>query len=106
MNQLREKCKLDADSMLLDLSDHSKWKLILPESACPSKERIIEQLKVNKLEDINEWLIDNEAIDLVMISEQPIQFMKDRAEILENVRSGKIPKGILKKWPLYILISS
>jgi len=33
-----------------------------------------------------------------------VQYMEDRDQILEKVRRGALPKGILKKWPLYVII--
>jgi len=42
-------------------------------------------------------------IILKKLSENPVDFLATRSEILEKVRNGKNPKGILKKWPLYII---
>ena len=33
-----------------------------------------------------------------------VQYMEDREQILEKVRKGALPKGILKKWPLYVVL--
>ena len=47
--------------------------------------------------------INNDQIKIEIINDNPIDFLATRSSILENVRNGKIPKGILKKWPLYYI---
>ena len=42
-------------------------------------------------------------MEIQLIEEKPVDFLKNRTEILDKVRSGKYPKGILKKWPLYVI---
>jgi hypothetical protein len=37
--------------------------------------------------------------------EEPVDYLRTREEILKKVRSGNTPKGILKKWPLYLAVS-
>ncbi len=49
-------------------------------------------------------LLNNNSLELEVINEKPIDFVLSRDLVLKNVGSGKVPKGILKKWPLYIII--
>ena len=59
-------------------------------SKCPKEQEIYKIIKDNYLE-------------LKLIDEPPVNFVKKRSEMLSKVRNGQIPKGILKKWPLYIV---
>lgn len=42
-------------------------------------------------------------INFRAIPEKIIEFKNPRSELLEKVRNGSVPKGILKKWPFYVL---
>ncbi|MFX0074582.1 MAG: hypothetical protein ACFE96_04025 [Candidatus Hermodarchaeota archaeon] len=46
---------------------------------------------------------DKNPIDLEFISDKPVDFVENRTVMTDKVRAGKITKGILKKWPLYVL---
>ncbi|MFX0010852.1 MAG: hypothetical protein ACFE9R_11085 [Candidatus Hermodarchaeota archaeon] len=46
---------------------------------------------------------DTTQIDLEIISDKPVDFIKDRSVMANKVRTGKIAKGVLKKWPLYVI---
>ena len=47
--------------------------------------------------------LENNLIEVQLIKDNPINFLATRSEMLNKVRSGKNPKGILKKWPLYVI---
>ncbi len=55
------------------------------------------------IECIRDKFKDNLPIKLEFISEKPVTFIEDRSVMTKKVRTGKIPKGILKKWPLYVI---
>jgi hypothetical protein len=59
-------------------------------------------LKCTKDEKFKKALSD-QRIDIQLIDENPVDFLATRSKILDNVRKGKNPKGILKKWPLYVI---
>jgi hypothetical protein len=42
--------------------------------------------------------------EIHMINESPISYLFPRSEMLRKVRNGEITKGILKRWPLYVVI--
>ena len=46
---------------------------------------------------------DSTPIDLEFISDKPVDFIKDRLVMTNRVRIGKTAKGVLKKWPLYVI---
>ncbi|MFW9874342.1 MAG: hypothetical protein ACFFG0_14650 [Candidatus Thorarchaeota archaeon] len=109
LNYLKEKCHFLCDSFLLIRSsqkDRIQWKLILPTSK--NKNCITEDQIRGIILDFQESEELNQAkfiqkINIHIIEEQPINFLSTREDILAQVRSGKVPKGILKKWPLYIV---
>jgi hypothetical protein len=106
---LSENCKDDIDNILLVKNgDNLKsLRIIIPYSnngPCSDSEKyskIVENC--SKPRDLINS-IKNGKIELKIIDEQPVQFLKNRTEVLSKVREGQIPKGILKKWPLYIII--
>ncbi|MFW9941721.1 MAG: hypothetical protein ACFFFT_11830 [Candidatus Thorarchaeota archaeon] len=109
LNQLKETCQFSYDSLLLIKSyenDVIKWSLVLPSSKnenCITENQMKNiLLKHQKSEDLKR-AINEEKINIQIIEEQPVNFLSTRAEILAQVRKGKVPKGILKKWPLYVV---
>ena len=105
LDLLRDKCQMMSDAILLDLTEKSLWKLIIQKNNCQEGD-IQRLLLLKKNGDITDWITNNDAIELSTLDDQPIQFMKNREEILIKVRSGELPKGILKKWPLYVALPS
>ncbi|MFX0083971.1 MAG: hypothetical protein ACFE94_19670, partial [Candidatus Hodarchaeota archaeon] len=106
---LKEKCQFLNDSLLLIKSDENeipKWRLILPSSKnkkCMTEDQIREILiRYQKAGDLKQEIL-NQKIDIQIIEEQPVNFLSSREDILTQVRGGNIPKGILKKWPLYVV---
>ena len=103
---LKEQCDYSTDSMLLvsQNDEDIKYKLFLPcTPSCKTEETI--KAKVTKYESIKEFhpLFKDSTIKIELIDDQPVNFLESRAIKLQKVRSGEIPKGILKKWPLYVL---
>jgi len=106
---LKEKCQYLNDSLLLIKSNENdiiKWRLILPSSKnkdCITEDQVRELLlKYQKAGELSRAIL-NKKINIQIIEEQPVNFLSTREEILTQVRNGKVPKGILKKWPLYIV---
>ena len=109
LNCLEQSCDIRIDTMLLvkDGGKEHQFKLILPifsKSPCSESEKYLKFITncPNPKDLIT--AIKNRYIDLEFIDEQPVEFFKNRSKMLSKVREGKIPKGILKKWPLYIVI--
>jgi len=109
MNCLKIGCKLDIDSLLLiePKEDINKdWKLVLNSNStgdCSNLQNYKEiLLNCVKDEDFR-IIISNDRMEIQLIEENPVDFLRTRPEILDKVRSGKNPKGILKKWPLYVI---
>jgi len=109
LNYLKEKCQISSDSLLLIKSkekDIISWRLILPSSIntkCLTEDQLRNLiLKYLNKGELRQAFLDRK-IDIRIIDDQPINFLAAREDILTQVRNGKVPKGILKKWPLYIV---
>ncbi|MBY9014989.1 MAG: hypothetical protein KGD68_04785 [Candidatus Lokiarchaeota archaeon] len=87
------------DSFLL-LINNSNRKLLVPLS-----NKITSSCKDKVEECIRDKFEGNYPIKLEFVDTNPVSFIKERSVMINNVRSGKIPKGILKKWPLYVISS-
>jgi len=106
---LEIECKLDIDSLLLIESEKNaskSWKIFLNsnyEIKYANQENYKEKLlKCVRNDDFRKIILDN-RIKIQLIDENPVDFLKTRSEILEKVRNGNNPKGILKKWSLYVI---
>ncbi|MFX0049091.1 MAG: hypothetical protein ACFE8G_13145, partial [Candidatus Hermodarchaeota archaeon] len=102
-------CKSDYDSLLLIESEediNKTWKLVLNSDStgdCSNLE-ICKQTLLNCIKDKDfRDILTNGEMEIQLIEENPVDFLKTRPEVLDKVRSGKNPKGILKKWPLYVI---
>ncbi|MFX0000653.1 MAG: hypothetical protein ACFE9Q_09865 [Candidatus Hodarchaeota archaeon] len=109
LNCLKEKCALDLDSLLLiinkeSVNNYSKLFLYSNNGKdCSNLENYSKNLIMCiKNEDFKESILKSE-IKLQLIKTSPVDFLATRSDMLEKVRSGKNPKGVLKKWPLYVL---
>lgn len=101
---------INLDSLLLIKSNkdgHSHWILYLEQNP---KMEIIGRSKINKIildcsDDLSvEDALKGGYLEIRMIHESPISYFYPRSEMLRKVRNGELPKGILKKWPLYVVI--
>ena len=106
---LNIQCELKADSLLLIKSQENviHWHFILPSSLerkCGSNRDIYELLLDCPIENGFKNAIKDNIIEIKIIDEIPVGFISSREKILTKVRKGSIPKGILKKWPLYVVI--
>ncbi|MBD3212820.1 MAG: hypothetical protein GF311_09450 [Candidatus Lokiarchaeota archaeon] len=106
-NCINKHCSLDGDSMVLveSLKESPQWKFIIPTSEvkCVSKNKI-ENIIYNcpdepELKDN----LRNGNISIKLFDKNVIGFLEPRSKVLEKVRKGLYPKGILKKWPLYVI---
>ncbi len=102
-------CKIQTDSLLLvGVQDNQvPWELFLPaneEIKCINNEEILKTIKTCPYEEQIENAIQNNYLNITMIDEQPVDFKATRLGILKKVQKGIIPKGILKKWALYVVL--
>jgi hypothetical protein len=101
---LNEKLKSNIDSMVFLISSNeedSQKRFIIPVDCEQFKEDIFfECLSSNSL--IRE--IKSNKVSIKLDSNKIVQYLEDREEVLEKVRKGTLAKGILKKWPLYVIL--
>jgi len=109
LNCLKDKCVLDIDSLLLLIykeSVNNSLKLFLYSNDRKNCSNLKNYSKILlnciRNEKFKEAILNNE-IEIELIKNNPIDFLATRSEMLQKVRSGKNPKGVLKKWPLYVL---
>ncbi|MFX1445409.1 MAG: hypothetical protein ACFFHV_18485 [Promethearchaeota archaeon] len=106
---LNNGCNIQADSLLLLGFENNDvpWELYLPYSEdikCDTDGKIRKTIyNCPKVEEI-EKALQNNYLTIELINEQPIDFKAARLEILRKVQKGSIPKGILKKWALYLIL--
>ncbi|MFX1497325.1 MAG: hypothetical protein ACFFBH_07350 [Promethearchaeota archaeon] len=106
VNCLKLNCNLQTDALLLIKRESNSWELVLPldlKSSCVNATEVLETiLKCPTQADLYQ-AIRNKSINLKFIEDLPVDFLATREAILKKVREGQIPKGILKKWPLYVI---
>jgi len=109
LNCLKLNCQLDFDSILLlkqNRMNNNNWKLVLLSNGkkeCSNIEAYRDILFKCIQNDNFKEKIKKNLIEVQLIKDNPINFLATRSEMLNKVRSGKNPKGILKKWPLYVI---
>jgi hypothetical protein len=98
------------DSLLLVKSvknSSSQWELFLKQS---SKKDGVKLSKLNRIisDCSNELTIEKALkegyLEIRTTNESPVSYLYPRSVMLKKVQDGELPKGILKKWPLYVLI--
>jgi hypothetical protein len=104
INCLKSQLDLMNDSILLLNDNTNRWVLYIANfNHFKDKNEIYNiLLQCSEETGLNE-AIEKKKIKIETIKEIPISFTAPRSEILTKVRNGKLPKGILKKWPLYLL---
>ena len=108
LNCLNSHCNYNYDCFLLTKPDSSLFKLILPKNISSDCVNINDlKRKISNCSQIEslKTAINNDQIEIELINDKPIDFLATRSDILEKVRNGNMPKGILKKWPLYYVES-
>ena len=106
LNCICRKCDLKSDSMLLLNENRNKWRLYITPihlNGCGNQQEVHNLISECSEENGLNEAINNGFLKVFTLKESPLDFMSPRSEILKQVRSGKLPKGILKKWPLYLV---
>lgn len=111
---LNRYCNTNSDSMLLIQTSNNfdkgqPWNLalhLIEDSKCGSLDEFLDTISKCPEEQWIQNAVKKKHIKIELLDEPPIDFVKTRTEMLFKVRAGKIPKGILKKWPLYVVSPS
>lgn len=104
-------CQINADTLLMVRTGikNEPWNLVLPSGESDSELMIKNQL-IEIIESCPGGkqlanAIRTNFMTIKFTDEEPVDYLRTREEILKKVRSGNTPKGILKKWPLYLAVS-
>ncbi len=101
-------CALEHDSMLIVRKKvSSPWILYLKlseNSSCNSSEKINDIIFNNCQKKTKYITIKDKQMEIMLLKESPINFPKKKNTIIKAVQNGQLPKGTLKKWPLYLVI--
>jgi len=107
INCLKNDCNLEVDALLLLKNNKKTWDLVFPSNIqenCMKDKKLLELISsCPHQEELTQGIINN-LIKIDFIDDQPVDFLATRSEILNKVHEGQAPKGILKKWPLYVII--
>jgi hypothetical protein len=57
------------------------------------------------LRDIVLTELPNIPVFLHLLSKDPIHSLTPRKALVQKVQRGEAPKGVLKRWPLYVIIA-
>jgi hypothetical protein len=101
---LKNICETNIDSLLLE-SNNPEWNLYIESnSKCNNTKKIKDAIFACPHKKQFEQAILNDIIKVNLLNESPVNFLAECEIILDDVRQGIKPKGILKKWPLYVLL--
>ncbi|MFX0021162.1 MAG: hypothetical protein ACFE9S_02480 [Candidatus Hermodarchaeota archaeon] len=106
LNCLKYICKLESNALLLKQESNQFWELILPlnlDTNCTNEDVILKTISNCPTQKELSQAIVNKIVKIRFIEDEPIDFLATRDEVLKKVREGQVPKGILKKWPLYVI---
>lgn len=93
-------CDLDRSASLLMVKKEFGWEIVVPShyadidilsclGSCPGGIPLLEAIQDHHLR-------------LKIVGKNPVISAVSRPELLQRVRAGELPKGILKRWPLYV----
>lgn len=105
LNYIKRECAFPYDSLVLIKRDNTNWNLFIPSNGqdCTSREEVTTLLmNWDQSNSIKEAIAKN-LIDVKILDDELVGFLESREKIVKLVRNGKYPKGILKKWPLYVV---
>ena len=112
LNCLIKSFALDIDSLLIksvEREDNLSYQLIVPRNSTTDNLEYDEKLSLlSACPDVDEILnaLKQQKLIIKFIDDSPIDFIATRKDILAKVHNGNVPKGILKKWPLYVMLPS
>jgi hypothetical protein len=107
LNCISKRCNYNADTMLLvSKNKNSSWILYLENSTnfkCENDDSLTKIIQNCNIKPSFKNFLLSDNITFKFINDSLVDFEEKRSNMLEKVRKGNIPKGVLKKWPLYII---
>ncbi|MGQ9722233.1 MAG: hypothetical protein ACUVXA_13035 [Candidatus Jordarchaeum sp.] len=106
---LANRCKIGGELSILLKLEHDEQPLIMTiplpqDSECQNVKDIQESIVLcpGGIEIDN--AIKRMQLRLETLNKNLVETEIPRSELLKKVRKGKLPKGVLKKWPLYLIV--
>jgi hypothetical protein len=101
---LAELCNFDRESSLI-LKKDSKWILMVPfQAETCSRTAVLDSLSLCPHGTQLEQAVTDGILHIEQISENPVESAVPRSVLLNRVRMGELPKGVLTRWPLYVVV--
>ena len=97
---MTDACNLDRSASLLMVNREGGWEIIVPSSH--SKRDVLSCLESCPEGIALSRAIHDHRLHLKIIEGNPVIPPISRPELIQGVRAGELPKGILKRWPLYV----
>jgi hypothetical protein len=76
------------------------WILFIPQRHAMNS---ISDTAQNCLKDVVLTELTNIPVSLQLLSKDPIHSSTPRKTLVQKVQQGEAPKGVLKRWPLYVI---
>lgn len=100
---LAEQCNFDKKSSLV-LKKDIKWFLIVPFQDKNCSHAVQNRLSLCPHGSQLEQAIKKGVIGIKTVKENPVKSAIPRSELITQVRKGELPKGVLVRWPLYVVV--
>jgi hypothetical protein len=104
---LAEQCTLDRKSPMILRREGTTWELVIPSQGktCRAAE-IIEVLSKCPGGKPLGQAFNHGKLQINLVDEISVKSEIPRSELLKQVRKGDLPKGVLMRWPLYVVVPS
>ncbi len=102
---LAERCGSNAESSILirPSRNDSNWVLAFPQGQnCHNITDIRKSMSLCPGGKTIELFEKKGHITFEIVDQNPIETKLSRSELIKRVRKGELPKGVLKRWPLYV----
>ncbi|MFX0135200.1 MAG: hypothetical protein ACFFDN_16270, partial [Candidatus Hodarchaeota archaeon] len=71
---------------------------------CLDFKKFIQKLNLCPLSQNIRLAIEKNKLRLKFVENIPLESEEKRHKLLDKVNKGLLPKGILKKWPIYVIV--
>lgn len=104
---LADRCNIDGLSSGFMKPEEKTWVLafVVPHKKCSPADIEHGLFSCPGGESLGKAL-EKGQLHIEVVEKDPVEGVIPRSELLEKVRKGELPKGVLNKWPLYVAIPS
>ncbi|MFX0133610.1 MAG: hypothetical protein ACFFDN_08200, partial [Candidatus Hodarchaeota archaeon] len=106
---LAQNCGFQRKSIMLFKSqiNDQLWTMLIPIPSgndCLDFKKFIQKLNLCPLSQNIRLAIEKNKLRLKFVENIPLESEEKRHELLDKVNKGLLPTGILKKWPIYVIV--